>query len=317
MKLGHECRFEISPVAPFHFELTMRKPAGWSLFNSGEILESGNLWTATRILGKIVGLKLRSTGTLESPHIAVTLFTALPVETHERTDIRRALAMHIGADQDLKSFYEMARKDNILTHAVKDLYGMHDTQSAYLFDSVVLSICLQMARMDRSERMMDAINRGYGTKVEFDGKAILVEPAAETIARLRPREFSRRCKLGYRAKYLIGAAKMIADGFPDALQIMRMHPDEAKKKLMELPGVGDYAADIINPHGGFPIDAWSVDVFSKLFFDKEPLNAREAVLSVKEEGRRRWGKFSWMAFFYVVQDLRNLSEHLGIQLRMH
>jgi 3-methyladenine DNA glycosylase/8-oxoguanine DNA glycosylase len=316
MKLKHQTRFAIAPVPPFDFRLTVKKPAGWNLFNVGEIYEDRTLWTATRILGRLVGLKLHSVGTIEKPRINVTVFTALPITVQEKLDIKRALETLTGADQDLKEFYKMAKNDDILEHTVKDLYGMHDTQSAYLFNSVVLSICLQMAKLDRSEKMMASINRLYGTEVEFDGKEILVEPTAETIARLKPREFAKRCILGYRAKYIIGAAKMVTHGFPDTHQIMSMPPDEAKKKLMELPGVGDYAADIINPHGGFPIDAWSVDVFGKLFFGEEPVNAREAIEAVKKEGLRRWGRFAWLAFFYVAQDLANLSKRLGTQLRM-
>jgi N-glycosylase/DNA lyase len=316
MELKHRSNFAIAPIPPFDFKLTMKKPAGWSLFNAGEIYEDQTLWTATRLQGRLVGLRLRSAGTLQNPRIFVTAFTKLPMTSHEKLSIKGSLETLIGADQDLTDFYRMAKKDDILQHAVKDLYGMHDTQTAYLFNSVVLSICLQMAKLDRSEKMMASINRSYGTRVEFDDKEILVEPAAESIEKLKPREFAKRCNLGYRAKYIVGSANMIAHGFPDTLQIMSMPLDDAKEKLMELPGVGDYAADIINPHGGFPIDAWSVDVFGRLFFGKEPDNAREAIEAVKKEGMCRWGGFAWMAFFYVAQDLENLSKRLGIQLRM-
>jgi 3-methyladenine DNA glycosylase/8-oxoguanine DNA glycosylase len=316
MKLRVRCRFDIVPVAPFDFALTVKKPAGWSLFNADEIYEDETLWTATRILGRLVGLKLRSVGTTEKPHIRVTLFAAAPVPKRERPVVKRSLEVLIGADQDLREFYGMAEMDGILKHTVKNLYGMHDTQTAYLFNSVVLSICLQMAKLDRSEKMMAAINKLYGTKIEFDEREIVVEPSAEEIAELDPKDFARKCNLGYRAKYIVGAAKMIADGFPDTQQIMSMPADEAKEKLMELPGVGDYAADIINPHGGFPIDAWSVDVFGKLFNGEEPENARDAIEAVKEEGLRRWDKFAWLAFYYVAQDLAALSKRLGIQLRM-
>ena len=316
MEFTHKSRFAITPTAPFDFKLTVKKPAEWSLFNAGEIYEDNTLWTGTRLQGRLLGLKLRSVGTVEKPRIDVTLFTAHRPNDRELTGLEKALVSLIGADQDLNDFYEMARKDDILRHTIEDLYGMHDTQTAYLFNSVVLSICLQMAKLDRSMKMMASINRFYGTRVSFDHKEILVEPSAERIARLTPEEFAKKCNLGYRAKYLVGAAKMIAEGFPEIQQIMSMPPEEAKKKLMELPGVGDYAADIINPHGGFPIDAWSVDVFGRLFFGREPDDAREAIEAVKEEGLRRWGKFAWMAFFYVAQDLGNLSKRLGVQLRM-
>jgi 3-methyladenine DNA glycosylase/8-oxoguanine DNA glycosylase len=316
MKLQRKFRFEIVPVAPFDFRLTVRKPAGWSLFNANEIYEEeGTLWTATWILKRLMGLRLHSLGTIRRPRILVTTFTEAPLSQRERLDARSELETLIGADQDLNEFYEMAEKDDILKHTVRNLYGMHDTQTAYLFNSVALSICLQMAKLDRSTKMMAAISRFYGTNVEFDGKEILVEPSAERIAELTPEGFATKCNLGYRAKYLIGAAKMIARGFPDTSEIMRMPPDVAKERLMELPGVGDYAADIINPHGGFPIDAWSVDVFGKLFFGEEPINAREAIEKVKEEGIRRWGEFAWLAFFYVAQDLPNLSRQLGVHLR--
>jgi len=315
LELARKSRFAITPTAPFDFKLTVKKPAEWSLFNAGEIYEVGTLWTATRLQGKLLGLKLSSVGTVERPHVDIALFTADRLTDRELTDLKVALATLIGADQDLKDFYDMARKDDILRHTVEDLYGMHDTQTAYLFNSVVLSICLQMAKLDRSMKMMASINRSYGTLVSFDHREILVEPSAERIAKLKPEEFAKKCNLGYRAKYLVGAAKMVAKGFPEIQQIMSMPPEQAKKKLMELPGVGDYAADIINPHGGFPIDAWSVDVFGRLFFGREPDNAREAIGAVKEEGLRRWGKFAWMAFFYVAQDLNNLSKRLGVQLR--
>jgi 3-methyladenine DNA glycosylase/8-oxoguanine DNA glycosylase len=293
----------------------VKKPAGWSLFNTDEVYEDGTLWTATRLLGRLVGLKLHSVGTLEEPRIDVTVFTTVRLTGREKTDIRETLETLIGADQDLNEFYDMARGDDILRHTVEDLYGMHDTQSAYLFNSVVLSICLQMAKWERSTKMMASINRLYGTRVKFDGRKIQVEPAAERIAKLKPNEFARECNLGYRAKYLVGAARMIASGFPDIQQIMSMPPAEAKERLMVLPGVGDYAADIINPHGGFPIDAWSVDVFGKLFFGREPDDARSAIEAVKMEGLSRWGKFAWLAFFYVAQDLDNLSKRLRTRLR--
>jgi len=316
LKLGKTFSFRIQPIPPYDFGLTVRKPAGWDLFNSQEIFEKGVLWSATRVGGRLAGMKIKSLGTVERPKVMTTVFTEEVLSSQERADFARALEVLLGVDDDLRGFYAFARKDSILRHVVKDLYGMHDTQPASLFNSVVLSICLQMAKLRRSEQMMAAINRRYGDRVEFDGKRLTVQPKAEKIAKLDPKKFAKECNLGYRAKYIVGSANMIAKGFPDIHQIIAMPPDLAKEALMELPGVGDYAADIINPHGGFPIDAWSVDVFGALFFGKEPANARDAIEKVKQEGIRRWGKWSWMAFFYVAQDLRNLSKRLGIQLRL-
>jgi len=315
-RLTQRTKFEIAPLSPFDFRLTVRKPAGWDLFTPREVYEDGTLWTAIRFEGRPIGLKIQSRGTVDSPLVPVGVYAAAEIPRKDADRLRNTLIACLGAKQDLKKFYDFAMKDEILRHVVEDLYGMHDTQTASLFNSVILSICLQMARITRSREMMEAIDGKYGETIEFEGRRMVLQPTPERIAKLDPKAFSRECKLGYRGRYIVASAKMIAGGFPDMLDIMAMPPDEAKEKLMELPGVGDYAADIINPHAGFPIDAWSVDVFGLLFFGKEPENRREAIAEVKEEGIRRWGRWSWMAFFYVAQDLRNLSRRLGVDLRL-
>jgi 3-methyladenine DNA glycosylase/8-oxoguanine DNA glycosylase len=316
MRLQRRAQFEIAPTPPFNFRLTVRKPAGWDLFTSDEVYEEETLWTGIRYDGRTVGLKIQSRGTLQKPRVVVGVYAERKISSLDAEGLRGTLAVCLGAEQDLKEFYDFAKKDGILKHVVESLYGMHDTQGVTLFNSVILSICLQMARLKRSLEMMEAINREYGETIEFDGRPVVLQPTAARISRLDPEAFAKRCKLGYRAKYIVASAKMIEAGFPDMREIMKMSPEEAKEKLTELPGIGDYAADIINPHAGFPIDAWSVDVFGLLFFGKQPADRREAIEEVKQEGIRRWGRWSWMAFFYVAQDLQNLSKRLGVQLRL-
>ena len=316
LRLRRRAQFEIIPVPPFNFRLTVRKPAGWDLFTREEIYDGETLWTGISFERRPVGLKIQSLGTLKRPRILIGVYAGDDVSGRESERLGEVLKACLGAKQDLKDFYAFAMKDEILKHVVESLYGMHDTQAASLFSPVILSICLQMARLKRSMEMMGAINRKYGETIQFDGRRVVLQPTAERISKLDPEAFAKECKLGYRAKYVVASAKMIQAGFPDMQEIMKMQPDEAKEKLLELPGIGDYAADIINPHAGFPIDAWSVDVFGLLFFGKQPEDRREAIEKVKLEGIRRWGAWSWMAFFYVAQDLQSLSKRLGVQLRL-
>ncbi len=75
------------------------------------------------------------------------------------------------------------------------------------------------------------------------------------LAGLDPQELARDCKLGYRAKHLLNLArKLVNEAFPTIEELERLEPDEARKRLLDLPGIGDYSADIIKPHGGSPID---------------------------------------------------------------
>jgi 3-methyladenine DNA glycosylase/8-oxoguanine DNA glycosylase len=316
VRLAKNFSFLLLPRAPYNFELTIKKPAGWDLFTPFEIYEKRTMWTALHIQETLVGLKLRSAGNTRSPKISTTVFLADRPSGMEEL-IKTVLVEKLGISDDLAEFYKFARRDPILKHTVNDLYGMHDTLGGSVFDFAILAICLQMATLKRSEQMMDCLVARYGKVAEFDGRAVRVWPTPKGISEVSIEELQRMCKLGYRAKYIIQLARMLESGkFSTIEDLTKMSPEESKTKLLELPGIGDYSADIINPKSGFPIDAWSVDVFGKLFFGREPRNARAAIERVKKEGLRRWGRWSWMAFFYVAHDLRNLSKKLNMELRL-
>ncbi len=315
-RLGHSFSFTIKPVAPYSFGLTVKKPAGWSLFTPFEIYEDGKLWTATYLDGRLAGILLRCEGSVGRPLIGVQIFFGRKPDARLMAVCKRQLWDMLGAGQSLGEFYSMAKKDNILKHTVKDLYGMHDTFSGTIFSEAVLSILLQMTPLKRSNEMMSKFIESYGEEAHFKGKKVMAWPTYSAIDGVGAQSLAKTCKIGYRAKRIVQLANRMSEGFPSAEELYHMDTAEAKRLLLELPGIGDYSADIINPHGGFPIDVWSAEVFGKLFFGRKPANNRNAVDRVKAEGMRRWGKWAWMAFFYVAQDLKNLSDRLGMDLRL-
>lgn len=317
MKLPYRFSYNVKPTAPYCFKLTVKKPAGWSLFTPFEVFENETLWSALHLNDKLVGVKLRSFGQTNSPLLTVDIYTRRPTAAGERQAVMETLNDLLGANEDLTPFYEFARNDPILKHVINDLRGMHDTFSNSLFARATLAILLQMTSIKRSNQMMSSVITHYGQIAEFEGKQIRVWPTHERISKLTPIQLARTCKLGYRAKLLVKLAKTITknDG-PTFTELRTLTLEEAKRRLMDLPGIGDYSADIVNRPGGFPIDVWSAAIFGKLFYGKEPENNREAVEKVKAEGVRRWGEWSWMAFYYVVQDLEGLSRKLNTTLRL-
>jgi DNA-3-methyladenine glycosylase II len=309
--------FKMDPIPPYSFELTVRKPAGWPLFTPFEIYGGRTIRTATYIRRRLAGIKISSRGTTEHPKITARIFLENCPDPETLDKMKVSLAHSIGADSDLTEFYGIAHEDSILRHAIGDLYGMHSTGQSTIYPEAALAILLQMAPLKRSNEMMSCFIGKYGEIAEFDRTAISAWPLPERIAYIDPKELAGACKLGYRARHLVNLSRrLVEEKFPTMEELERLEPDEAKRMLLELPGIGDYSADIINPHGGFPIDAWSVEVFGKLFYGHEPEDRRSAIEGIKKEGLRRWGKWSWMAFFYVVQDLENLSRKMNTSLRL-
>lgn len=317
MRLPNRFSYRVKPVSPYSFELTVQKPSGWPLFTPFETYENETLWTALYFNGQMTGVKLRSLGDVEAPLLRVNVFTRNHAPASMRDALRERLNDLLGISEDLTPFYRFARNDPILKQVIEDLHGMHDTYSDSLFARATLAILLQMTSIKRSNQMMNCVITRYGQTAEFDGRRIRLWPTPKRIAKLKPRQLAKSCRVGYRAKLLVNLAKVLMrNGGPTLSKLKELSREEAKRELMELPGIGDYSADIINRTGGFPIDVWSAAVFGKLFYGKEPENGRNAVEKVKAEGIRRWGEWSWMAFFYVVQDLKNLSRKLNTTLRL-
>ncbi|NYT07982.1 MAG: hypothetical protein GKC05_06995 [Methanomicrobiales archaeon] len=302
MALREIHRFMLTLPEPFNFPLTVAKPAGWHWSTPREVFEDGILWSGMYVRDIPVGLKLSADG----PGVTVALYGESPLEENLLRLLKSQVWSALGGDEDLPGFYRFARDDPILAAVTGHLYGMRIGMARDLFGDVILAILLQMAPMSRSNRMMDALLEHYGKKITFDGRDVILWPRAEEIARVDPAELRKTTKIGYRAERLVQAAQYLAAHPLLQDELPSLTEDEAVRRLTDIPGVGPYSAGIIL--GTFPIDVWSVVIFSELFLGKTPEHPREAIDEVVSVLTGRWGTWRWFAFVYVVHDLQFLKE---------
>jgi DNA-3-methyladenine glycosylase II len=302
-------------IPPYDFALTVHKPAGWSLLTPFEIFEKGVLWTAMRVLsGKVLGLKLRSVGTMEKLEISCEVYSYQKLGPSEMRELSKTITWMLNLNEDIRPFYRLAERDSLVKVLVKDLYGMRSTKQPDIFPRLILAVTLQMAPITRSNQMMNLLIREYGERVRFDGKEVLYWPSPERIANASVEELEERCKLGYRAKSLKGIAEAIHRGFPSLQELERMPAKEAKAKLMELKGIGEYSADIVSSHPGFALDVWSAKIFNMLIFGEKTESPRDAIPALKKVAEDRWRQWRGYVFVYVLHDLNNLSIRFKLNL---
>jgi len=311
--LAYSTTFKLKAVPPYNFSLTVHKPAGWSLLTPFETFKRNTLWTTMRThSGKMFGLKLRSVGTTEKPHIACKLFSHKKLNTEEKEELSETIAWTLSLKEDIREFYAIAEHDPLVKALVKDLYGMRRTKRPDIFPSLILAVTLQMAPIKRSDQMMNLLIKNYGVKTRFDGREILYWPSPERIAKADVGELKDRCKLGYRAKPLKGIAEAVCKGFPTLQELEKMPPEKAKDTLMKLKGIGEYSADIVSPHPGFALDVWSAKIFSLLVLEKKTESPRDAIPKLKKIAAERWGKWRGYVFTYMLNDLNNLSKRFSL-----
>ena len=314
MNLKEVYSFEVKPIAPYSFELTVHKPAGWWWATPYEIFENDTFWTATRFHDQLIGLIMSSTGTSKNPRIRCRVFSKSELSFEEKKQTRSMLKRALRAEEDLTEFYRIAENDPILSDVVHDLYGMRIATWPELFPALILAVTLQMAPMKRADQMMELLINKFGEPLNFDNKIIRYWPSAKKIANVTVEELKTKAKVGYRARSLIAIAQALEEGFPTMDELWGMAFDEAKKRLLSLRGIGDYSADLVSPGMGFPVDVWSAKIFNILLNGKAPKNPREKIPELKKTAEERWGKWRGYAFAYVLNDLPNLSKRIGVDL---
>jgi 3-methyladenine DNA glycosylase/8-oxoguanine DNA glycosylase len=313
--LTYSTILRLRAVPPYDFALTVHKPAGWSLLTPFEKFEKGTLWTAMRARsGEVFGLKLRSVGTIEKPEVFCKVYSHEHVAKDEKVELSKTIAWMLNVGEDIRGFYALTKRDTLVRVLVKDLYGMRSTKQPDIFPRLILAVTLQMAPITRSDQMMTLLIREYGDIVKFDGREILYWPSPARIANAEVEELEKKCKLGYRARPLKSIAESIHRGFPSPQELEEISAEEAKAKLMELKGIGEYSADIVSPHPGFALDVWSARIFSRLLLEKQAESPRELIPKLKEMAKDRWGRWRGYVFLYVVHDLDNLSRRFNLNL---
>lgn len=123
------------------------------------------------------------------------------------------------------------------------------------FETLISFIISQNNNVKRISGIIERLCRAYGEKIEGDHDF----PTPQALTRCCPKDFEE-CGAGYRASYIAGAARMVAEGFD--LEGVALLPYElAREELQKLPGVGPKVADCVALYSlgftqAFPADVW-------------------------------------------------------------
>jgi 3-methyladenine DNA glycosylase/8-oxoguanine DNA glycosylase len=317
-ELGRVTSFEMEALAPYEFELTVRKPLGYHWLTPYEVYHEKTIWTAMELgSGKPVGLRLKSIGPVDYQKIRGSVFSDEKLGQEEERTLFKSVARCLELNTDINDFYLMAEHDPILSQVKTDLYGMRCGRHQRLFQDIVRAITMQWASLERTKQMSKLLFEAYGRRISFDGHTISAWFTPTQIARASLRHLREKCKLGFRAKYLKAIADLIhRKDFPCVERLEGMPAEDAKRELMKLKGIGEYSAEIALTHTErFPIDQWSVKVFWSLFFpDRAIPPLKIAMREVRACAEEIWKRWRGYAFVYVINDLDNLSKRFSVKL---
>lgn len=156
--------------------------------------------------------------------------------------------------RDYGAVKEMYAADPFLREGMEYAPGMRVLNQPP-FETLISFIISANNNVKRIMGIVETLCERYGRPI--DGGYDF--PLPKTLAVLSEEEL-KACGAGYRARYIIGAARAVAAGF-DLSKVALMPFEQARQALAKLPGVGLKVADCVALYSmrfaqGFPADVW-------------------------------------------------------------
>jgi N-glycosylase/DNA lyase len=142
------------------------------------------------------------------------------------------------------------------------------------WETLATFLISQRKNIPAIRRAVETLCARYGDPIPGDGGRAF--PGPERLAALEETDL-RDCSLGYRAPYLLAAARMTAEAGPDFAALHAMEDDALLTALQAVPGVGVKVASCTALFGfhrlrGFPRDVWINRIIDEEYGGDFPLS---------------------------------------------
>jgi len=216
-------------------------------------------------------------------------------------------------NDDLQQISHCIARDDYIKEALRRFEGLRIVRQLP-WECLISFICATYKSIAAIELMLSKLAAKFGEKKTFDELDFYTFPTAQKLA-FASENGLRECGLGYRAKYVQATAKKIFEEKIDLESLKTMPYLEARKKLVEFPGVGLKVADCVllfslEKMDAFPVDVWVKRIILKHYANQFPealvkkLLAHDSLTNGEYEklnsfGRSYFGKYAGYAQEYM------------------
>ena len=160
----------------------------------------------------------------------------------------------------------VAKRDKYLQSAIAAAGGLRILRQE-LWETIVCFIISQQNNIARITKCVENLCLLFGETCYNKSKQVYnAFPSAERLAACTADELAP-IRLGYRAKYIVAAARQVASCEVDLDAVRRMDYAHAKAELMRLTGVGVKVAECICLFALHHIDAFPIDTHIRQMLD--------------------------------------------------
>jgi len=137
-----------------------------------------------------------------------------------------------------------------------------------IWEMIVTFLISQQNNIPRIRKCVENICQKYGEVITTTTTTKYAFPTPRALAFL-DEDALMDCNLGYRSKYVVRAAREVENGTLDTYALMEMDYEAARKRLLEVYGIGKKVADCICLFALHHVDAFPIDTHIKQILDRE------------------------------------------------
>jgi len=244
----------INPHAPFDFAQTLRFVGAFTPAAGEQTTDGGTLRKAVMIQRRPVVFTVRSSGSIEQPHLDYSLATAAPITTEvERAAVDR-IRFCLSLDDDLQSFYAAVRaSDPAFQPVMHRLYGFHQVKFLTPFENACWAVLTQRTPMAVARTFKRALVARYGASLAVEGQEYWAFPEAEALATAGRDELAALLHNKRKGAYL----RAVADAFAtiDESWLRAADYERVREWLLAIDGIGAWSASFVLIRGLGRMDA--------------------------------------------------------------
>lgn len=199
---------------------------------------------------------------------------------------------------------ELIKADKRLESAIRENYGVRILNQEFS-ETLMSFIISQNNQIPHIKKIVKDISLKYGTYLGRIGdKDFYSYPDVKIMENISVENY-KECKTGFRAPYLRNAAdKIINEQDFNEITLKKLSYEEAKKKLVEIKGVGEKVANCVllfslGFRNAFPVDVWIKRIMEHMYFEKETDN--NAIMAFAEEKFGKYGGYAQQYLFYYAR----------------
>jgi DNA-3-methyladenine glycosylase II len=240
----HSVQGILTPTAPFDFDKSLEFLGQFRPAMGQQVIHDKVLTKAASLDGQVFVYRVYSTGTLNQPQLAYTVFSDDAISDTFHDSVRQNLSFFLSLEDDLLPFYEIGESDPHFAPVIRELYGYHQVKfSMSAFENACWAILSQRNLMNVSRRMKENLTERFGGAFEVDGVVYRAFPEAFQLAVVDSDEINTVVGNLWKSQGLSSVARAF-DGVDEGW--LRTAPyDEVEKWLLSIKGIGAWSASFI------------------------------------------------------------------------